>query len=164
MREIDIQKFRKEVLDVIQANHTKITSLEVAKDNSNFTFRGTNYTCTIRIDDKWIGYDLEIKTPRATPCGFCEDTDLYSLRNGNEEITLQIYENLLTTVKALFSGNFYYTTNEKFSYAARRNNDGTFKVEYLERKKFLFLRYLSGWWKDNYSKSEIKKLSLQILS
>jgi hypothetical protein len=165
MREIDIEAFRKEVVAVIEDNRDKVTSFEAAEDYSIFTFCGKNYACEVTIKNDWIGYDLGIDTPDGMPgCGMQEDTDIYPLKDGNEEITLRIYDELLATVKALFAGKVYYTCNEEYSYTAIQNDDDTYRVRYWERKKLLFWPYASGWRKDNYSEVEFKKLRLNVLS
>lgn len=164
MRKIDIPAFRKEVVEVIEANRKKVTSFEAADDYSIFTFCGKNYACEITLDNKWIGIDLEIDTPdQMVGCGYELDTDLYPL-DFDEKVTLEIYEDLLLIVKALFAGKVYYTSNEKFSYTAIENNDETYKVKYWRRKKFLFWSYVTGWWKDDYSKPEFEKLKLKVLA
>lgn len=164
MRKIDIPAFRKEVMAIIEANRKKVTSLEAADDNSIFTFCGKNYACEITLNEKWIGIDLGIDTPdNNVGCGYESDTDLYAL-DFDEKVTLEIYDDLLSTVKAIFAGKVYLTSNEKFSYTAIENEKGTYKVRYWERKKFLFWSYMSGWWKDDFSESEFKKLKLNVLT
>lgn len=151
-------------MDVIEANRKKVVSLESADDYSVMTFCGNNYTCEIILNEKWIGIDLEIDTPDNTVhCGYVLDTDLYAL-DYDEEVTLDIYNNLLTTVKALFAGKVHYESNEKFSYTAIENEDGTYTVRYWERKKLLFWTYVSGWRNECYEKSEFMKLKLKTLT
>lgn len=164
MRKIDIRAFRKEVVAVIEANRKKVTSFESADDYSIFTFCGKNYACEVTLEDKWISIDLGIDTPdKMVGCGYELDTDLYPL-DFDKKVTLEIYDDLLLIVKALFIGRVYYMSNERFSYTAIENDDGTYKVKYWRRKKFLFWSYGSGWWKDDYSKAEFKKLKLKVLT
>jgi hypothetical protein len=165
MSKVDIPKFRKEVMGVIEANRDRITSLESADDGSIFTFCGKNYACEITLNSGWIGYDLEIDTPDGMAgCGMQEDTDIYPLTGDpHEKIASEIYDDLLATVKAILNGHVYYSSNSKESYTAKRNKDGAYTVKYWQRKKFLFLPYSSGWSKE-YSKPEFEKLGLKVLT
>lgn len=163
-RKVNIPEFRKEVLAVIEANRKKITDLDAAKDGSIFTFCGKSYACEVEVSDKWIGYELQITTPEGTAgCGMQDNIDPYPQEDEDDHIILKIYDELLATIKAIFNGEVYYSTNEKFSYTAQKNDDGTYRVNYWERKKFLFLPYSSGWTKE-YNQVEFEKLNLKVLS
>lgn len=166
MRKVDIPKFRKEVVQIIEANRDKVTSFEHEEDYSIFTFCGDKYACEITLTDKWIGYDLGIETPEGmSGCGLVGDTDIYPIYGGkNEEIALEIYDDLLDTVKAIFDGRVYYSSNDKFSYTAKQDLNGKYSVNYWERKKLLFWPYSSGWANRIYTESEFKKLNLKVLS
>lgn len=165
MRKVNIPKFREEIVGLIESNRDKVTSFEHADDYSIFTFCGKDYACEITLNDKWIGLDLSIDTPpEAMNCGLTNDTDIYPIYGGkNEEIALEIYDDLLRTVKAIFSGNFYYSSDEKRSYTARPKNDKIYYVNYWEKRKLLFWTYASGWTENEYEEADIKKLKLKVL-
>ncbi len=166
MRRVDIPKFRKEIVGIIEANRDKLTSFVHEEDYSIFTFCGKNYACEVTLNDKWIGYDLDIQTPDGmSGCGLVGDADIYPIYGGkNEEIALEIYDELLDTVNSIFEGRIYYSSNEKFSYTAKRLIGGTYSVNYWERKKLLFWPYSSGWADRTYTEAEFKKLNLKVLS
>jgi len=163
MRKIDIPAFREEIVGIIEANRKKVTSLEAADDYSIFTFCGKNYACEVTLNEKWIGIDLYIDTQDGmVGCGYQVDTDLYALDH-DEKVTLEIYDEVVSVVKALFTGKVFYTSNKKFSYTAVENTDGTYTVNYCERKKILLWSYISGWWRSDYSYAEFEKLKLKVL-
>lgn len=165
MRKVNIPAFRKKIVGIIEDNRDKVTSFEHADDYSVFTFCGKSYACEVTLNDKWIGVDLDIETPSGMGgCGLMIDTDIYPIYGGkNEERALEIYDDVLATVNAIFAGNVYFTSNEKFSYTAVKNSDGTYTVRYWERKKLLFWPYSSGWISYTWSKEEVDKLNLQVL-
>lgn len=165
MRKVNIPEFRKEVLAIIEANRDKITSFKSEDENSLITFCGKNYTCVVTLTDKWIGYDLEITTKKGDQnCGLTNDTDLYPVDGDRyEKFALDVYDDLLLTMKAIFSGHIYYTSNDTFSYTAKKNEDETYTVIFMEAKKFLFIPYGSGWKKLEYSKTDFEKLKLKVL-
>lgn len=161
VKTIDIAAFRIEILGIVEANREKITSFEIADDHSIFTFCGRNYTCEVTINEKWIGVDLCINTyDGAVSCGYEVNTDLYPL-DYDVEVTLEIYDEVINVVKALFAEKVFYTSNEKFSYTAVENTNGTYVVNYSERKKFLFWSYTSGWLRRDYSRSDFGILKLK---
>jgi hypothetical protein len=166
MRKVNIPQFQKEVLAIINANSKKITHLDVNEDQSVITFLGKNYSCTIKLNDKWIGYDLDINTPKGmVGCGMSHDTDIYPIYGDtNEEIALEIYDDLLAMVKAILNSHVYYTSSEMVSYTARKNDTGTYSVNFWERKRFLFIPYSSGSCNEEYSEAKFKKLKLNVLS
>lgn len=165
MRKVNILEFRKEVLAILDANRKKVKSLETKKDNSIITFKGNNYTCEVTLNDKWIGYDLDIEVPaKCVLCGLRNDTDIYPIYGEYEDISLEIYDDLLTTIKAIFTNDVHYISNDKFSYTARRNDDGSYTMKYWERKKFLFFSYATGWSNGGYSKGEFDKIKMSTLS
>lgn len=165
MRKVDIPKFRKEIVSIIEANRDKVTSFEYKEDYSIFTFCGNEYACEVTLNDKWIGYDLDIDTPEGmSGCGMRGDTDLYPIHGGvHEEAALEVYDNLLATINAIFDGRVFYISNEKYSYTAMKTLDGSYYVDFWERKKFLFWPYSSGWVNRSYTKTEFDKLNLTVL-
>lgn len=166
MRKVNIPEFRKEVVAIIQANRDKVTSFEAEDDYSIFTFCGTMYACEVTLNDKWIGYDLGIEVPKGfMSCGRQEDTDIYPIYGGkNEEIALEIYDDLLQTIRAIFNGEVYYATTPEYEYTARKNKDGTYSTSYMKRKRFLFWRYATGWRNDELPEIEFRKLDTKVLS
>lgn len=163
MLKIDIPAFREEIVGIVEANHEKVTSLEAADDYSIFTFCGKNYACEVTLNEKWIGVDLDIDTlDGMVGCAYQVDTDLYAL-DYDEKVTIEIYDEVVNVVKALFAGKVFYTSNEKFSYTAVENADGAYTVNYWERKKFLFWPYASGWWRSGFSRYDFEELKLKVL-
>ena len=161
MRKVNIPKFRKEIVGLIKSNENKVTSFEHADDYSIFTFCGKDYACEITLNDKWIGYDLGIETPpRTMDCGL-NNYIIYD--DKDEDAALEIYDDLLRTVKAIFSGNFYYSSDEKRSYTARPKDDKIYYVNYWEKRKLLFWTYASGWTENEYEEADIKELQLKVL-
>jgi len=162
MRTVNIPKFRKEILKLLDDNREKITSLETNDDNSLITFRGKHYSCEVTLSDQLVAYDLDIQTPDGMMgCGMISDTDIYY---EHERITLEIYDDLVATVKAIFDGRLFYSSNDKHSYTAKQKDDGTYSVDHWERRKFLFWPYSEGRTDRIYTKSEFKKLNLKVLN
>lgn len=168
MRKVDIPKFRKEIVSIIETNQNQLTSFKHEDDYSVITFCGKDYVCEITLNDKWIGYDLDITTPKETvACGLADDTDIYPIYGGRyEEVALEIYDDLVDTVLSIFEHRMYYYADEKHSYTIRLNKDGSYKVRFWEAKKFLFWKYTSGWRDDEhvYSKMDIDRLKLKVLN
>jgi hypothetical protein len=165
MRKVDIPEFRNEVISLIQTNRKKLTSLEISNDHSDITFCGKHYICKVKLDDTWIGYDLEIKVPKGyMTCGRQNDTDIYPIYGENEGASLEIYDDLLKTLQTVFDGKLYYITTPDYEYTARKNNDGTYSVGYMERRKFIFWNYATGWRDDEYLAEDVKTLEMTVLS
>ena len=160
MKTINIPEMRKEVMAVVESNRDKITSLEAAEDNSMFTFCGENYVFEVTLSDTWLGYDFIIETPKGSMyCGMENNTS----GQMQEEAVIGIYEELLKTVRAIFSGNLYFRADDRTSYIAIKNDNGTYTVDFSERKKFLLFFYSSGWFNREFTQSDFEKLGLQPL-
>ena len=98
-------------------------------------------------------------------CGLELDTDLYPLEGGkNEVFALEIYDDLLATVRAILEGNIYYKSTAKVAITARKIKANAYTVNYMQGKKIIFLKYASGWRDRIYDESEFNKLGLTVLS
>ena len=134
--------------------------------DSDIIIETKKYLCTIELNDKWIGYDLEIHVPKEnmTPRR-SNDTDIYSIYGGkNEEIALEIYDDLVDTVKAIYEGRIYYQSTLEFAYLAILNPNGTYRTNYSQRRNFLGFKFSSGWTSDEFLKTEFEKLEMKLLS
>lgn len=165
MQKVDVPKFRKDIIELINFNIEKVKSYDVSEDGSVFTFCGINYSCEITLKEDRVSYDLSIETKYGmSGCGMESNSDNYPLSEpAYEEITLKVYSDLLATVEAIFSGNVYYTSTSNYSYIARKISEDSYEVRFMERKQFLFFPYSSGWEK-SYTKTEFDELKLEVLS
>lgn len=164
MRKVNIPEFRREVVAIIDANRDKVSSFEGEKDHSIFTFCGKEYACEVEMSSKWFGYDLGIDTPETQlKCGLEDNDDGYM----DEEVQIEVFDDIIRTVQAIFDGRVKYFSTPNYSYTVRMDLSGTYCVRYSEKKKLLWLTYSSGWYNGEMSKSEydaLKLTSLQTLS
>lgn len=165
-RKVDIPKFRHEVESILKANNAQFSYDSKRKIHPDIVFKSKNYECKVELNDRWIGYSLKISAPKGSMVPQrSNDTDIYPIYGGKfEVVALEIYDDLIDTVSAIFEGRIYYKSTPEFSYIAQSSQNGTYSVDYLKKKKFLFFRYASGRKNNELQIAEFRGLNLRTLS
>lgn len=104
---LSVNEMKKKVLEAASGYDT--SHINIVSDNDLIKLTTSGYKLEITINKKWVGYDFEIskKLTEGVPIGTSLDTDLYPL-DYNDEVTSDIFENVVEFVHDLLGDNLYY--------------------------------------------------------
>lgn len=127
---IDIEKLKHKI-SLLLESRGKQSNFEVSIDEKNgkFTLASSCAKLEVIVDEKWIGYDLEISesTFRKT-IGWAVDTDNYPIQGKHAAFALEIFDEVYNCLEAALDDEIFIAGDGKRYRLAIPVNDKEFRL------------------------------------
>ncbi|MET1033301.1 MAG: hypothetical protein ABWX94_02275 [Candidatus Saccharimonadales bacterium] len=116
--QINIEKLKDQLLRLLANYHVDpVIGQNKHSRGATYEIKTKEAQLVVTLGDEWIGYELEINpdTTEYNKHGMraFEDTDLYPLGGKNLEISMEIFHETLTCLRALLDGEIFIGIDEK---------------------------------------------------
>lgn len=84
-----------------------------SKKGYEILFKGSNFTFTFTIGEKWFGYELIVVFENTKKVSIGKDTDNYPVDGSYREITMSMFEEGLNLLRDIDNRKIYYGMSDK---------------------------------------------------
>lgn len=128
--EVDVESLKRKIRSTLTDHNMPYgIKLEINEERGEYTLKSKQVKLAIRINEKWIGYELEInRSTLGKTIGAFSDTDNYEIQGEYAGASLDKFNEVYCCLRALLNNEIYVGKNGKRLYLAIPVSDKEFRM------------------------------------